>query len=226
MPYGPALDLQRSVHAGVVEARQRGDARGPWPLLLVEHAPPVITVSRRAGAREHLLATPETLERLGVQVAETDRGGDITWHGPGQVVAYPIVDLQALGLGIHAYIRALEEAAIRTCARFGVAAHREEGATGVWCGGAGPGARKICAIGVRVSRWVAMHGLALNVRPDLAHFGLIVPCGLHGRAVTSLEREAPAACPDMATARAALAEALDAALAEAAATRPSGPVPS
>lgn len=230
MAYGPALELQRAVHAGVVEARGRGQTHGPWPLLLVEHAPPVITVSRRAGALANLVASPETLARMGVEVAETDRGGDITWHGPGQLVAYPIVDLQALGLGIHAYIRVLEDAAIRTCAGFGVEAHREPGATGVWCGAEGTAARKICAIGVRVSRWVAMHGLALNVRPDLAHFDLIVPCGLHGRAVTSLEREAPSQVPDMEAARRAMAVALEAALsdavASAAATRPSGQVPS
>jgi len=211
MRYADALALQRELHAQVV---QQG-AAGPWPLLLVEHSPPVITVSRRAGSRDHLTATPERLAELGVEVAETDRGGDITWHGPGQLVAYPIVHLQALGLGIHGYIRALEDAAMRVCATYGLHTHREEGATGVWCGAPGPASRKVCAIGVRVSRWVTMHGLALNVCPDLSHFELIVPCGLHGRPVTSLQRELGPRCPTMGDARSALAEALDSALGEA-----------
>lgn len=242
MRYAPALELQRALHEQVVQGRHDRQAAEPsaapdggglpWPLLLVEHSPSVITISRRAGARDHLTATPELLAKLGVEVAETDRGGDITWHGPGQLVAYPIVDIQALGIGIHAYIRALEEAIIRTCAAFGVAAHREPGATGVWCGTPGPAARKVAAIGVRVSRWVTMHGLALNVQPDLSQFGLIVPCGLHDRAVTSMRRELGDACPSMELAKKTLAEALDGALGEASAaaragaTRPSGPAPS
>jgi lipoyl(octanoyl) transferase len=167
-------------------------------LLLVEHDP-VITVSKRAGAGAHLLATPELLARQGVSVEETDRGGDITYHGPGQLVAYPIVDLNFLNLGLHAYMRMLEEAVIETCGVFRVPAHRDSGATGVWVSPEGIGltpggadAAKICAMGVRVRKWVTMHGLALNVRTNLEHFGLIVPCGLAGRPVTSLERECAA----------------------------------
>lgn len=213
MAYAAALEMQRAEHQRVVDA---GVVPGPWPLLLVEHLPPVITVSRRAGSREHLIASEELLAARGVQVCETDRGGDITWHGPGQLVAYPIVNLQALGLGIHAYIRALEVAAIRTCAQFGLTCHQEPGVTGVWCGAPGAGARKVCAIGVRVSRWVTMHGLALNVAPDLSYFDLIVPCGLHDRQVTSLQRECGARCPSMHAAKSALAEALSGALGEAA----------
>ena len=216
MPYADALVLQRERHAAVLEGRGSG---GPHCLLLVEH-PPVITVTRRPGADAHVLADDRTLAAAGVERHETDRGGDVTYHGPGQAVAYPIVDLQRIGSGIHAYIRALEEAVIRTCGRWGVECHREAGATGVWTGLEGRRG-KIAAIGVRVSRGVAMHGLALNVAPDLAHFGLIVPCGLHGRAVTSLRRELGDRCPGIDDVFDALAEELPAAI-----TRPSGTSPS
>jgi lipoate-protein ligase B len=218
MPYGQALEAQRAVHARVLAGRE---AAGAHVVLLVEH-PAVVTVTKRHDAQGHVLASAEALVAAGVERCETDRGGDVTYHGPGQAVIYPIVDLQRLGIGIHAYIRALEEAAIRTCAAFGVAAHREQGATGVWTGDAsgGPAAtRKVAAIGVRVSRGVTMHGMALNVRPDLAHFGLIVPCGLHGRQVTSLERELGTACPAFGIASERLASEACAALAEAAAAR-------
>ena len=218
LPYAQALEAQRSAHARVLAARE---ACGAHVVLVVEH-PPVVTVTRRPDAPEHVLATDQALAAAGVERCETDRGGDVTYHGPGQAVIYPIVDLQRLGIGIHAYIRALEEAAIRTCAAFGVAAHREQGATGVWVGDAsrGPAAtRKVAAIGVRVSRGVTMHGIALNVRPDLAHFGFIVPCGLHGRDVTSLERELGPACPAFDLASDRLASEACAALAEAAAAR-------
>jgi len=214
VPYAEALALQRARHAVVVAGRSAG---APFPLLILEHDPPVVTVTRRVGAREHLVATPESLARAGVEVHETDRGGDITYHGPGQLVAYPIVDLQRLGIGIHAYIRALEEAIIRSCAHFGVPCHREEGATGVWAGDPGPRARKIAAIGVRVSRWVTMHGLALNVAPQMEHFALIVPCGLHDRALTSLRQELGEGAPAMDAVKKSLAEQLMRALGEASA---------
>jgi lipoyl(octanoyl) transferase len=217
MRYGEALELQREVHAATLAARA---ARGPMPILLVEHDPPVITVSRRPGVAANLLADPATLARLGVEVAETDRGGDITCHGPGQLVAYPIVDLERLRFGIHEYLRRLEEAVIATLAAFGVAGRRDPGATGVWVGGEAVGeteghrgGRKICAMGVRVSRWVTMHGLALNVAPDLSHFGLIVPCGLAGRPVTSLAAELGGTAPPLAAVRDELARRLVAALA-------------
>ena len=148
-------------------------------LLLVEHEP-VITLGRRA-RREHLLADPASLARQGITVQETNRGGDITYHGPGQLVGYPILDLQALGQSVHGYVRHLEEVLIRTVADFGVSAGRIEGLTGVWVGTC-----KIAAIGVAIRHWVTMHGFALNVAPCLDHFGLIIPCGIADKGVTSL----------------------------------------
>ena len=202
MSYGDALTLQRRLQAEVIDARGREDA-GIGHLLLVEHDPAVITVSRRPGARSHLLADPQRLDRLGVEVAETDRGGDITYHGPGQLVAYPILDLNRLDLRLHGYLRWLENRVLETLGRFGLAGHRDDDATGAWVGGRRvaddryEGDRKICAIGVRVSRWVSMHGLAINVETDLSHFDLIVPCGLAGRAVTSLKQELGDDAPTM-----------------------------
>lgn len=216
MPYGEAFSLQRRLQAEVIEGRTADAAAdaddddvdaatgaaepdaGPMHLLLVEHDPPVITISRRRGAREHLLATEQQLAAAGVTVAETDRGGDITYHGPGQLVVYPIVDLNRFGLRLHGWMRRLEQAVIDTLAEFGLDAGRDDAATGVWLGRDRPdGGAKVCAMGVRVSRWVTMHGLALNVDPRLEHFDLIVPCGLAGRSVTSLRRELGPACPAM-----------------------------
>jgi len=186
--YAEAFELQRAHHAEVLAGRE-GDSPVPGRLLLVEHDP-VITVSRRASASDHLLATPELLAHHGVAVEPTDRGGDITYHGPGQLVAYPIVDLNALKLRLHEYMRALEEVVIRTVGHFDVPAIRDCSATGVWVpDGDGNPQRKIGAMGVRVRRWVTMHGLSLNVSTNLEHFGLIVPCGLPGRPVTSLAVE-------------------------------------
>jgi len=206
MAYAPALERQRAERDAVIAARESG-AAGAGVALLLEHDPPVITVSRRAGAREHLVATDEMLRRAGVEVAETDRGGDITYHGPGQLVAYPILDLNRLGLNLHAYMRWLEQIVIDVCDGFGVRAHRDEAATGVWVGDGGAGAgAKVCAIGVRVSRWVTTHGLALNVSPRMEHFGLIVPCGLSGRAVTSLRELLGEKCPAMEEVKRAVGE--------------------
>ncbi len=184
-------------------------------VLLVEHDPPVVTVTARPGAPGHVLASADQLAAAGVEVASTDRGGDVTYHGPGQIVAYPIVDLNAHGLRLHDYMRLLEGVVIDTCAEFGVPAMRDRTATGVWTvDGAGLPAAKIAAMGVRVRRWVAMHGLALNVAPNLDHFGLIVPCGLVGRRVTSLERElGPDRCPSIEAVKASLAARLLEALA-------------
>lgn len=201
MSYAEALTIQRQRQAEVIDGRD-GDGAVAH-LLLVEHDPPVITVSRRPGAADHLIATPDRLAEVGVTVAETDRGGDITYHGPGQLVAYPILDLNVLDLRLHGYLRWLEDRVIETLATFGIKAHRDAAATGAWVGGT-PGTdgsvagnRKICAIGVRVSRWVSMHGLAINVETDLSHFDCIVPCGLAGRGVTSMRRELGDACPSM-----------------------------
>ncbi|TVQ30643.1 MAG: lipoyl(octanoyl) transferase [Phycisphaeraceae bacterium] len=215
---------------GARAAAEAGDVAAPRAvghLLLLEHDPPVITISRRPNARAHLTATDAQLRAAGVEVAETDRGGDITYHGPGQLVVYPILDLSLLGLGLHDYMRLLERIVIAVCESFGLRAHRDICATGVWVGGeqasstmqqggaardadaacAGPaGGSKICAMGVRVRRWVSMHGLALNVRTNLDHFNLIVPCGLAGRTVTSLERELGASCPTMQQVKATLTD--------------------
>jgi lipoyl(octanoyl) transferase len=216
MDHAAAFEVQRQHHARVLELRDAGTPE-VGRLLFVEHVPPVITVSRRPDAREHLTATPEMLARAGVEVCETDRGGDITYHGPGQLVAYPIIDLNTLGLNLHAYMRLLEDVVIATLARFGVEGKRESGATGVWVVseaspppasktrpppplGAGEEAgrlSKICAMGVRIRRWVTMHGLALNITTNLEHFDLIVPCGLAGRGVTSLRQLLGEDCPSM-----------------------------
>lgn len=185
MPYQQAYDTQVAAVDRVLAGRESGT--GPHAIIhFVEHDP-VITVSRRPEAKQHLTATPALLERFGVAVAETDRGGDITYHGPGQLVVYPIVDLNHFNLGLHAYMRLLEEASIRTAAAFGIVTIRDPAATGVWTVNAdgGPHA-KLCACGVRVRKWVSMHGLAINVHTNLDHFKLIVPCGLAGRPVTSL----------------------------------------
>lgn len=196
MDYARAFEVQRERHEAVLAGRADRNA-GVGRLLLVEHDP-VITVSRRAQSGEHLLAGPELLAEHGVQVEQTDRGGDITYHGPGQIVGYPIIDLNALGLRLHEYIRQLEETVIRTIDSYGVTGVRDPGATGVWVPGeSGEPERKIAAFGVRVRKWITMHGLALNVTTDLSHFGLIVPCGLPGRPVTSLEVETDGAVTSM-----------------------------
>ena len=150
--------------------------------MLLEHAP-VITLGRGARA-EHLLLPRAELARRGVEVAACSRGGDVTWHGPGQLVGYPIVDLTPRGRDLHRYLRELEEVLIRTLAHFGVAGQRIPGKTGVWVGSA-----KIASIGIAVRRWVAWHGFALNLDPDLSGFAAIVPCGLHGVRMTSLAAE-------------------------------------
>lgn len=176
-------------------------------IFTVEHDPPVITLTRRPGVRDHLLATSHQLLEHGIELVETDRGGDITYHGPGQLVAYPILDLNRLRLRIHPYMRLLEDVVIETVGVFGIQAGREDGATGVWVAAGTPHARKIAALGVRLSRWCSMHGLALNVDPDLSHFDMIVPCGLSGRPVTSLRHELGEAAPSMARVRDTLEQA-------------------
>lgn len=189
--HGLVLAARPDVHADEDDAARPGEFGPAGVLLTVEH-PSVITVSRRPGAAEHVLASREWLRTRGVEVAQTDRGGDVTYHGPGQLVVYPIIDLQRLGLGLHEYMRLLEQSVIDACAAMGVAGERDPTATGVWVRGPGAGdghdapLAKIAAFGVRVRRWISMHGLALNVRPDLTHFSYIVPCGLAGRPVTSV----------------------------------------
>ncbi len=180
--YQMAWDLQRSL------AAQRLAGEIPDTLLLLEH-PPTITVGR-GGTSAHVLAAPEALARRGITVVETDRGGDVTYHGPGQVVGYPILNLQAAPHkpDLHAYLRALEETLIQTLAAFGVSSGRFPGYTGVWTGLQAPRPEKVAAIGIRVSCWITSHGFALNIGTDLAPFDLIVPCGIRDYGVTSLAR--------------------------------------
>lgn len=175
VPYGAAFELQRRIHA----ERVAGDR--PDTLILLSH-PPVVTLGRGAHA-ENLRLDPEGYRARGVEVRETDRGGDVTYHGPGQLVGYPIVDLRGVGLGPRSFLRFLEETLIRLLAEYGVAAGRVPGLTGVWVGDA-----KVAAIGIRISRGVSLHGFALNVTTDPAEFDLIVPCGIRDRGVTSLSR--------------------------------------
>lgn len=170
LSYGPALDRQRAWN----EAIQRCER--PETLVVVEHDS-VITVSRRPEAKAHLVASDAQLAAIGIEVFETDRGGDITYHGPGQLVAYPMVRIKPMGLGVAEYMRFLETVVIETLEAFQIRGTRVEGKTGVWVDG-GDALTKICAMGVRVRRGVTMHGLALNVDPDMSHFQTIVPCGL------------------------------------------------
>jgi lipoyl(octanoyl) transferase len=152
-------------------------------LLLLEH-PPVITLGR-GGDKGNLLAAPDVLRSSGVRFFESERGGDITYHGPGQLVAYPILDLRPDRCDVHRYVRDLEEVMIRAASDFGLTAHRVEGLTGAWVG-----ADKLGAIGVRISRWITSHGFAFNVMTDLDYFTLIVPCGISSGGVTSVSRAA------------------------------------
>jgi lipoyl(octanoyl) transferase len=185
--YDEALELQKQL----VEERKAN--RIPDQLLLLEH-PPVITLGVRSrDDRSHVLATPEALAREGVELVETGRGGDVTFHGPGQLVGYPILDLRPDRVDVHRYVRDLEEVMIRMAASFGIAAERQPGFTGAWVASARGDERrydKLAAIGVRIARWVTSHGFAFNVATNLDHFDLIVPCGIAdaNKGVTSLER--------------------------------------
>ena len=177
VPYADALALQQSL----VDQRRAGTIGDR--LLLLEH-PHVLTLGVRGdGGRGHILATDEALAARGVDIHETGRGGDITYHGPGQIVGYPILDLKPDRCDVHRYVRDLEAVLIRTAADYGVEAGRVDGLTGVWVG-----REKLAAIGVRIARWITSHGFAFNVTTDLEYFNLIVPCGITGGGVTSLER--------------------------------------
>ncbi|MGE0394163.1 MAG: lipoyl(octanoyl) transferase LipB [Vicinamibacterales bacterium] len=175
VPYAEALALQREL------AEERRHERIPDTLLLLQH-PAVITVGNRGdGGRSHIVASAEHLAGLGIDVHETGRGGDVTYHGPGQIVGYPILDLKPDRQDVHKYVRDLEEVMLRVCADYGVEAGRIPGCSGTWVRG-----EKIGAIGVRISRWITSHGFAFNVNTNLDHFRLIVPCGIADRGVTSL----------------------------------------
>jgi lipoyl(octanoyl) transferase len=179
VPYAQGVELQRAL----VEERRAG--RIPDLLLLLEH-PHVITLgAKRDAARSHLIAAPELLEERHVELHESGRGGDITYHGPGQLVGYPILDLRPDRCDVHKYVRDLEEVMIGAAADFGLRAGRIEGLTGAWVG-----PDKLGAIGVRISRWITSHGFAVNVTTDLSYFNLIVPCGITSGGVTSLENAA------------------------------------
>lgn len=180
MGYAEAYALQKRVVAA-----RKAEAIGEV-LLLCEH-PPVITQGR-SGKREHLLVSESALRQRNVEFYETSRGGDITYHGPGQLVGYPILQLGAIRKDVVWYVRMLEEAMIRASAEFGIAACRVEGKTGIWVNVAHGPEEKLGAIGVHISRWVTSHGFAYNVATDLRNFDLIVPCGIAGRKATSLEK--------------------------------------
>jgi lipoate-protein ligase B len=175
LAYGPAFDVQRATLDQVSHG-------APDTLLLVEHDS-VLTLGANFHA-ENLLYPEDRYAAMGIDVARTDRGGDVTYHGPRQLVAYPIFDLSRHGRDLHRWLRELEQAVILALSEFGLEGYRYPPHTGVWIGG-----KKICAIGVKVKRWVSMHGIALNCNNDLGPFELIVPCGITGHGVTSLSRE-------------------------------------
>lgn len=186
--YESTWALQRRLQERLIAAKRKEPREVlPHVLLVVEH-PHVFTLGK-SGDRANLLADDATLEARGATFVPVDRGGDITYHGPGQLVAYPILDLDRLFTDIHRYLRELEEAIIRTCADYGIASGRVPGRTGVWVGPDERPERKVCAFGIRCSRWVTMHGLALNLNTDLTFFEHIVPCGIADRGVTSLAHE-------------------------------------
>jgi lipoyl(octanoyl) transferase len=261
MPYARALAVQREVNLAVSQGRYPGTAGANLPgtnfpgadlsganlpgadlpgvdlpgagagcLLLVEHDP-VVTVTHRQGTWDNLLATPDRLKELGIDVQVTDRGGDITYHGPGQLVAYPILQLKPLGLNLGSYMWLLEQVVIDVLSEFGIPGQRDDGAIGVWVRvgdqGSGVGDRrsdqtpdprpqtqlaKVCSMGVRVRKNTTMHGLALNVTTDLSHFKTIDPCGLGGRPVTSLAELLGDAVPTMDEVKAVLVKRMQTAV--------------
>ena len=190
--YKETWDYQESLFEEIVELKRKNRAENtdlPTPnyFLFVEH-PHVYTLGK-SGHIENLLIDEAALAKKGASFYKINRGGDITYHGPGQIVGYPIIDLENFFTDIHKYLRLLEEVIIRTLADYGIKGERSEGETGVWLDVGTPFARKICAMGVRASRWVTMHGFALNVNTDLGYFDNIIPCGIRGKAVTSLNVE-------------------------------------
>ncbi|MEW5675016.1 lipoyl(octanoyl) transferase LipB [Flavobacterium enshiense] len=189
--YKATWDYQEELFANIVAQkvakRENPEIETDNHFLYVEH-PHVYTLGK-SGDLSNLLLSEKQLEEKGATFYKINRGGDITYHGPGQIVGYPIVDLENFFTDIHKYLRLLEEAIILTLAEYGLQSERSQGETGVWLGVGTPFARKICAMGVRASRWVTMHGFALNVNADLGYFDNIIPCGIRGKAVTSLNVE-------------------------------------
>ena len=194
--YQKAWDYQTVVFNSILDVKKlnrtrSADAQEPTKNYLIFCQHPSVFTLGNSGDAGNLLVSPEELGKKGASYVHTNRGGDITFHGPGQLVVYPIIDLENFFTDIHKYMRSLEEAVIRTIAFFSVKGERIPGLTGVWViDGKQPKERKICAMGVKTSRWVTMHGLALNVSADLKFFDLIVPCGITDKGVTSLEKEA------------------------------------
>ncbi|MDB4303165.1 lipoyl(octanoyl) transferase LipB [Desulfosarcina sp.] len=195
MDYAKAWDYQRNLHSQILDLKKVNEDLPVCEqtanynyLLFCEH-PHVYTIGK-SGSENNLLIDEKLLEQKGAQLFKIDRGGDITYHGPGQIVGYPIIDLSVYGLGVREYIHAMEESIIKLLAEYGIIAERLEGATGVWLDTDKPGkTRKICAIGVKVSRAVTMHGFAFNVNTDLAFYNYINPCGFIDKGVTSMEKE-------------------------------------
>lgn len=190
--YKETWDYQELLFKGIVDAKIKDRREGlqlatPNYFLFVEH-PHVFTLGK-SGDMENLLVDEKALEEKGAKFYKINRGGDITYHGPGQIVGYPILDLDNFFTDIHKYLRFLEEMVILTLAEYGLKGERSNGETGVWLDVGTPFARKICAMGVRASRWVTMHGFALNVNADLGYFDLMIPCGIKDKAVTSLNVE-------------------------------------
>jgi len=188
MPYREVWDYQEKLYGEMMARKVSGEKVFPGHLLFCEH-PPVFTLGK-SGSKENLLISEQMLAQRGIEFFHTNRGGDITFHGPGQIVGYPILDLEQLNLGIKSYIWKLEESVILVLKEFGVTAGRLKGATGVWIDAEiSSKARKICAIGVKAGRHITMHGFAFNVNTDLSFYHYINPCGLIDKGVTSLERE-------------------------------------
>ena len=183
MGYEECLELQRQV------ARQRISGEIPQDVLLLVEHPPVVTLGR-SSKQKNLISSPAFLASRGVELFEVERGGDVTFHGPGQLVGYPIFDLKRHKLDLHWYLRSVEEALIRTLSAYGISSERNTGYTGVWTN-----SRKIVSIGVHARDWVTWHGFALNVTTDLSYFDLIVPCGIVGVEMTSIEKETGASIP-------------------------------
>ncbi|MGC6478879.1 MAG: lipoyl(octanoyl) transferase LipB [Flavobacteriaceae bacterium] len=192
LSYAESWALQEEIFQQIIQQKRTNrSAENPTAtqnhLLFVEH-PPVFTLGK-SGDLKHLLVSEEQLKSKGIEFFKTNRGGDITFHGPGQLVGYPLLDLDHFFTDIHKYLRLLEEAVILTLADYGIQASRSAGETGVWLAVGTPFARKICAMGIRASRWVTMHGWALNVNTDLNYFDAIIPCGIQGKGVTSMAKE-------------------------------------
>ena len=191
-PYNEALTIQEKLFNHIISLKRKNRTNGKHQLtnnylLWVEHAP-VFTLGK-SGKSENLLLDKKGLKEKGIEYFASNRGGDITYHGPGQIVGYPIFDLDNFFTDIHKYLRFLEQAVINTLSEYDIKASISKGETGVWLDTETPFARKICALGVRASRWVTMHGFALNVTTDLSYFDHIIPCGIKGKGVTSMAKE-------------------------------------